>query len=312
MALKAAIVGRPNVGKSTLFNRLAGKKLALVHDLPGVTRDRKEVTTKLKDLELTVIDTAGYEEAPAGQMEERMWQQTRRAIEESDAVLFLFDARAGMQAYDEHFADLVRRSKKPVFLLANKCEGRTQEQGIYEAYKLGLGDPIIFSAEHNIGFDELYLGLKELEEKLAADADKSAGRAGYIAAEAGESAGRAEEPTEERVPAGKAGEENERDMDEDKTQSLKKRPIQVAIVGRPNVGKSTLVNALLGDERMLTGPEAGLTRDAISSRWEWKGKCVHYEVTVPANSTATLTLPDKAENVRVVELAAGRYEFIVK
>lgn len=257
MALKAAIVGRPNVGKSTLFNRLAGKKLALVHDLPGVTRDRKEVTTKLKDLELTVIDTAGYEEAPAGQMEERMWQQTRRAIEESDAVLFLFDARAGMQAYDEHFADLVRRSKKPVFLLANKCEGRTQEQGIYEAYKLGLGDPIIFSAEHNIGFDELYLGLKELEEKLAA--------------EAGESAGRAEGPTEERVPAGKAGEENESDMDEDKTQSLKKRPIQVAIVGRPNVGKSTLVNALLGDERMLTGPEAGLTRDAISSRWEWKG-----------------------------------------
>lgn len=257
MALKAAIVGRPNVGKSTLFNRLAGKKLALVHDLPGVTRDRKEVTTKLKDLELTVIDTAGYEEAPAGQMEERMWQQTRRAIEESDAVLFLFDARAGMQAYDEHFADLVRRSKKPVFLLANKCEGRAQEQGIYEAYKLGLGDPIIFSAEHNIGFDELYLGLKELEEKLAE--------------EAGESAGRDGESAEARGIAGKAREENESDMEEDKADGLKKRPIQVAIVGRPNVGKSTLVNALLGDERMLTGPEAGLTRDAISSRWEWKG-----------------------------------------
>ena len=311
MALKAAIVGRPNVGKSTLFNRLAGKKLALVHDLPGVTRDRKEVTTKLKDLELTVIDTAGYEEAPAGQMEERMWQQTRRAIEESDAVLFLFDARAGMQAYDEHFADLVRRSKKPVFLLANKCEGRTQEQGIYEAYKLGLGDPIIFSAEHNIGFDELYLGLKELEEKLAADADKSAGRAGYIAAEAGESAERAEEPTEERVPAGKAGEENERDMDEDKTQSLKKRPIQVAIVGRPNVGKSTLVNALLGDERMLTGPEAGLTRDAISSRWEWKGWTINLVDTAGLRKQARVSGAIEKMSVESTMYAANMAQVVI-
>ena len=339
MALKVAIVGRPNVGKSTLFNRLAGKKLALVHDLPGVTRDRKEVTTKLKDLELTVIDTAGYEEAPAGQMEERMWQQTRRAIEESDAVLFLFDARAGMQAYDEHFADLVRRSKKPVFLLANKCEGRTQEQGIYEAYKLGLGDPIIFSAEHNIGFDELYLGLKELEEKLAADADKSAGRAGYIvaetdksvgragyiAAEAGEpaeragyivaetgkSAGRAEGPTEERVSAGKAGEENERDMDEDKTQSLKKRPIQVAIVGRPNVGKSTLVNALLGDERMLTGPEAGLTRDAISSRWEWKGWTINLVDTAGLRKQARVSGAIEKMSVESTMYAANMAQVVI-
>ena len=325
MALKAAIVGRPNVGKSTLFNRLAGKKLALVHDLPGVTRDRKEVTTKLKDLELTVIDTAGYEEAPAGQMEERMWQQTRRAIEESDAVLFLFDARAGMQAYDEHFADLVRRCKKPVFLLANKCEGRTQEQGIYEAYKLGLGDPIIFSAEHNIGFDELYLGLKELEEKLAADADKSAGRAGYIAAEAGEpagragyiaaeageSAGRAEGPTEERVPAGNAGEENECDMDEDKPQSLKKRPIQVAIVGRPNVGKSTLVNALLGDERMLTGPEAGLTRDAISSRWEWKGWTINLVDTAGLRKQARVSGAIEKMSVESTMYAANMAQVVI-
>lgn len=311
MALKAAIVGRPNVGKSTLFNRLAGKKLALVHDLPGVTRDRKEVTTKLKDLELTVIDTAGYEEAPAGQMEERMWQQTRRAIEESDAVLFLFDARAGMQAYDEHFADLVRRSKKPVFLLANKCEGRTQEQGIYEAYKLGLGDPIIFSAEHNIGFDELYLGLKELEEKLAADADKSAGRAGYIAAEADKLAGRAEGPTEERVPAGKAGEENESDMDEDKTQSLKKRPIQVAIVGRPNVGKSTLVNALLGDERMLTGPEAGLTRDAISSRWEWKGWTINLVDTAGLRKQARVSGAIEKMSVESTMYAANMAQVVI-
>ena len=244
MALKIAIVGRPNVGKSTLFNRLVGKKLALVHDLPGVTRDRKEAAAKLKDLALTVIDTAGYEEAPAGKIEERMWQQTRRAIDEADAVLFLFDARAGMQAYDEHFADLVRRSKKPVLLLANKCEGKAQEQGIYEAYKLGLGEPIIFSAEHNIGFDTLYLELKQIEEQLSAT----------------ESDGR------------EFSDETADDMAaEESAENLKKRPIQIAIVGRPNVGKSTLVNALLNDERMLTGPEAGLTRDAITSQLNWKG-----------------------------------------
>ena len=244
MALKIAIVGRPNVGKSTLFNRLVGKKLALVHDLPGVTRDRKEAAAKLKDLALTVIDTAGYEEAPAGKMEERMWQQTRRAIDEADAVLFLFDARAGMQAYDEHFADLVRRSKKPVLLLANKCEGKVQEQGIYEAYKLGLGEPIIFSAEHSIGFDTLYLELKQIEEQLSA----------------AESDGRefSDETADDMVA-------------EESAENLKKRPIQIAIVGRPNVGKSTLVNALLNDERMLTGPEAGLTRDAITSQLNWKG-----------------------------------------
>lgn len=340
MALKAAIVGRPNVGKSTLFNRLAGKKLALVHDLPGVTRDRKEVTTKLKDLELTVIDTAGYEEAPAGQMEERMWQQTRRAIEESDAVLFLFDARAGMQAYDEHFADLVRRSKKPVFLLANKCEGRAQEQGIYEAYKLGLGDPIIFSAEHNIGFDELYLGLKELEEKLAEEAGESANRrvrtgiddeaeagkpverdgepAGEHmraetdnATEAGESAGRDGESAEARGIAGKAGEENESDMEEDKAEGLKKRPIQVAIVGRPNVGKSTLVNALLGDERMLTGPEAGLTRDAISSRWEWKGWTINLVDTAGLRKQARVSGAIEKMSVESTMYAANMAQVVI-
>lgn len=257
MVLKVAIVGRPNVGKSTLFNRLAGKKLALVHDLPGVTRDRKEAAAKLYNLEMTVIDTAGYEEAPAGQMEERMWQQTRRAIDEADAVLFLFDARAGMQAYDEHFADLVRRGKKPVFLLANKCEGKAHEQGIYEAYKLGLGDPIIFSAEHNIGFDVLYEGLKELEEKLTGAQDKNPPQS----------------DSEEELSA----------------DELKKKPVQVAIVGRPNVGKSTLINALLGDERMLTGPEAGLTRDAISSQWEWKGRRFNLVDTAGLRKQAKVT-----------------------
>ncbi len=256
MSLKVAIVGRPNVGKSTLFNRLVGKKLALVHDLPGVTRDRKEGVAKLKDLDLTIIDTAGYEEASEGKMEQRMWQQTKRAIDESDVVLFLFDARSGMQAYDEHFADLVRKSKKPVILLANKCEGRAQEQSIYEAYKLGLGSPIIFSAEHSIGFDELYLNLKELDE------------------------------TNEHNNTDK---DNQEDNIEENLETLKKKPIQIAIVGRPNVGKSTLVNALLNDERMLTGPEAGLTRDAITSRLEWKDWKINLVDTAGLRKQAKVT-----------------------
>lgn len=278
MVLKLAIVGRPNVGKSTLFNRLAGKKLALVHDLPGVTRDRKEVTTKLKDLELTIIDTAGYEEATAGKMEERMWQQTKRAIEESDVVLFLFDARVGMQAYDEHFADLVRKSKKPVLLLANKCEGRTHEQGIYEAFKLGLGAPLIFSAEHSIGFDELYLQLKDLEEKLSSEKQDFQSDDGDIA----------------------------EDID-----GLKKKPIQIAIVGRPNVGKSTLVNALLNDERMLTGPEAGLTRDAITSRLEWKGWKINLVDTAGLRKQAKVTGSIEKMSVESTFYAANMAQVVI-
>lgn len=276
MTLKAVIVGRPNVGKSTLFNRFAGKKLALVHDLPGVTRDRKEITTKYKDLDLTVIDTAGYEEAPEGKMEERMWQQTKRAIDEADVVLFLFDARAGMQAYDEHFADLVRKSEKPVILLANKCEGKTQELGIYEAYKLGLGEPIIFSAEHSIGFDELYLQLKDLEGKLKEES--------------------IEHPEEEEP----------QDIEQ-----LKKRPIQIAIVGRPNVGKSTLVNALLNDERMLTGPEAGLTRDAITSRWEWKGWQLNLVDTAGLRKQAKVTGVIEKMSVESTLYAANMAQVVI-
>lgn len=276
MTLKAVIVGRPNVGKSTLFNRFAGKKLALVHDLPGVTRDRKEITTKYKDLDLTVIDTAGYEEAPEGKMEERMWQQTKRAIDEADVVLFLFDARAGMQAYDEHFADLVRKSEKPVILLANKCEGKTQELGIYEAYKLGLGEPIIFSAEHSIGFDELYLQLKDLDEKLNKE--------------------NLEQPEEEEP----------QDIEQ-----LKKRPIQIAIVGRPNVGKSTLVNALLNDERMLTGPEAGLTRDAITSRLAWKGWQLNLVDTAGLRKQAKVTGVIEKMSVESTLYAANMAQVVI-
>lgn len=230
MVLKIAIVGRPNVGKSTLFNRLAGRKMAIVHDRPGVTRDRKITETKLQDLPLVIIDTAGYEYSTEDNIEKRMWLQTKKAVDEADAVVFMFDARDGVQPYDAELANLIRPAGKPVILLANKCEGKQQEDSIFEAYGLGLGQPIAFSAEHGLGMTDLYATLKE-------------------------------------IAAQKDSEESDDTADEDAG-----RPIQLAIVGRPNVGKSTLVNALLGDERMLTGPEAGVTRDAVSNKWEYLGR----------------------------------------
>ena len=224
--LKVAIIGRANVGKSTLFNRLAGRKIALVHDEPGVTRDRRSHPAKLYDLPLEIIDTAGFEYTTADSIEKRMWQQTKKAIDEAHAILFLIDARAGLQPFDEHLAKLVRQMSKPVILLANKCEGRLQEDSIHEAYKLGFGQPITFSAEHGIGLNDLYDAL----QKIAQD-----------------------------IP-----------QEEDSSPEKKQQPLYMAIVGRPNVGKSTLVNALLGDERMLTGPEAGVTRDAIATLWNYR------------------------------------------
>lgn len=231
MALKIAIVGRPNVGKSTLFNRLAGRKVAIVHDRPGVTRDRKIVEAKLQGLPLVIIDTAGYEYSTENNIEKRMWEQTQKAIADADAVIFMFDVRAGLQPYDAELANLVRPMGKPVVLLANKCESKLQEDSVHEAYKLGLGQPIAFSAEHGIGLLDLSEALKEIAAKL-----------------------RKSDKTPEAV------------------QRSDERPIQLAIVGRPNVGKSTLVNALLNDERMLTGPEAGVTRDAVSNEWEYMGR----------------------------------------
>jgi GTP-binding protein len=235
MVLTVAIIGRPNVGKSTLFNRLVGRKLAIVHDQPGVTRDRKTAQAKLQNLIFDVIDTAGYEYSTEDNIEQRMWEQTQKAISDANVVLFLFDARDGLQPYDEHLAGLVRQMGKPVILLANKCEGKLQEDSIFEAYKLGLGQPIAFSAEHGLGLLDLYEALKSEAAKIPTDTPKS------------------------------ESEDEETD---------KQRPIQLAIVGRPNVGKSTLVNALLGTERMLTGPEAGVTRDAISNQWEYDGRKV--------------------------------------
>jgi GTP-binding protein len=233
MTFTIAIVGRPNVGKSTLFNRLAGKRLALVDDQPGLTRDRREAETNFGRLDVRLIDTAGLEDGNAGLLT-RMREQTVAAIAQADLVLFLIDARAGIVGADETLGELVRSSGKPTVLAANKCEGRAAEPGFYEAFALGLGEPLAISAEHGTGVGDLI----EAMEAIANASGESA-----------PSRGEGAEPDE-------AG----------------SQPMRLAIVGRPNVGKSTLVNALLGEERMITGPEAGITRDAIAAELEWDGQ----------------------------------------
>src|ERR1700679_3673078 len=231
MSFTVAIVGRPNVGKSTLFNRLVGRRLALVDDLPGVTRDRREGDARLGDLEFRAIDTAGLEDAERDSLSARMQVQTAAAVTQADAVLFVVDARVGVTPADRAFADVVRKSGKPAILVANKSEGRAGAAGALEAYALGLGEPIAISAEHGEGLADLYDALcAALPEATA-----------LPEAEQAESA-----PGEQ--------------------------PIRIAIVGRPNTGKSTLINRLLGEDRMLTGPEAGITRDAIAVDVTWRGR----------------------------------------
>ncbi len=228
MKLTVAIVGRPNVGKSTLFNRLIGQRGALVDDRPGVTRDRREGEARIGDLAFTLIDTAGFEDVTDDTLEARMRRQTEAAIAAADVCLFMIDARAGVTPVDEEFARIVRASGKPVILVANKAESNAADAGLYEAYRLGLGDPIALSAEHAIGLSDLHEALTALQ---------------------GEEPEAAEPAPEDEAEAGK--------------------PLQVAIVGRPNAGKSTLINRLIGEERLLTGPEAGITRDSIAVEFTW-------------------------------------------
>ncbi len=257
MTFTVAIIGRPNVGKSTLFNRLVGKRLAIVDDTPGVTRDRREGEGNIGDMNFRIIDTAGLETAKDG-LESRMREQTERAIDEADVALFMVDARAGVTPLDEHFAQFLRKQKTSVILVANKCEGRAGEPGMMECYALGLGEPLPLSAEHGEGIAELYDALLPFEKDdqpiVPVEEDSE------IVDEANQ-----ESPDTE-------GEDLPEDIDEDA--EILSRPLQLAIVGRPNVGKSTLVNRLLGEDRMLTGPEAGITRDAIASDWTWKDRAV--------------------------------------
>lgn len=241
-----------------MFNRLVGKKLALVDDRPGVTRDRRMGDARLADLKFSVIDTAGLEDSAAESLTSRMRQQTEAAIAESDVVMFIIDARAGIMPDDRHFAEIVRRSGKPVILAANKAEGRGGTAGAYEAFGLGLGDPVAISAEHGEGMSELYDALLPLVD--AKDAAEAAA-------------------LEEIAASTTPDEEAETDIDisDDDTEEEAddpKRPLRIAIVGRPNAGKSTLINTMLGEERLLVGPEAGITRDSIGLDWEWRGRKV--------------------------------------
>ncbi|WGS17731.1 MULTISPECIES: ribosome biogenesis GTPase Der [unclassified Bradyrhizobium] len=276
MSFTIAIIGRPNVGKSTLFNRLVGQKLALVDDEPGVTRDRREGQARLGDLDFTIIDTAGLDEGAKGSLTARMQEQTETAIELADALMFVIDARVGLTPTDRAFADFARRANKPVVLVANKAEGKHGEIGAMESYALGLGDPVQISAEHGEGMGELYEALSALMPE-GADAD------------------------DDEV------EDDDEDVSEEEAAQ---RPIRVAIVGRPNAGKSTLINRLLGEERLLTSPEAGTTRDSIAVEITWQGR--QFRIFDTAGLRRRSRIEEKLEKLSVADaLRAVRFAEVV-
>lgn len=248
-----AIIGRPNVGKSTLFNRLVGKRLALVHDQPGMTRDRREGEGHLFDLSFTIIDTAGLEDPDTTLLTKSMMDQTLAAIEEADLILFVVDGREGCTPYDQDLAKLLRRQKNPILVLANKCEGRHGHLGLSDAHSLGLGDVIAISAEHGEGLTELYDAMSAY------------------------------------IPADEEQEESE----------ASQKPLGLAIVGRPNVGKSTLINQLIGKERLLTGDMPGVTRDAIALDWEYEGQQIRLTDTAGMRKIGRVTA--SAEHLAVMD-----------